>query len=778
MQPDTHKDLVTLTDAVGRQLDAGEGEALAPGTRFGRFRVIRPLGRGGMAVVYLCEQLSPVQRLVAVKRVHGVRSDPEARLRFQIERQSLAQLNDPGIARIWDAGTTADGAAWIAMEYVNGLRLDHWWQQQQPGPLVLLRLLQKLCDAIAHAHRRGIVHCDLKPANVLVVEGIDGPQVRVIDFGIARMATLAADSIAGTPAYMAPEQLSDPLGVTPHADVHALGVLIGEALTGEHHRGARWARADAGSLLAGLSLSAHRRREIAAMLARACAEDAADRYPDALALGAELRRLLDARPLAVLAGSRRYRLACGLRRYRWPLLSAAALLLLSGIYAGLAWQQYRALQAERDLAEQMVRVLLDTYRAADPIRYPEGSATARELLAGATQRLDARQLPGEVGTRVLEALADVQLNLELHEDSEASLRRALALASGTRKTELELKLATVFHHAGRPAEAEALTRRILEAEPPGSLRWVDAQLLGAEIHLAQGQPAPAGAYLAAVDPWIDRLPASDPVRELQLRHARQRGNLAPLLGEHTLGPRHHRRALALARELWGPGDLRTSSVLNDLALGASAAGDHAQAIRWLEEVVQTTEAARGPDSGELAIQLSNLGVALARQGEAARAEALHRRAVAINEALLGRDSLYTGTGYNNLANALEEQQQHAEADLHYATAASALRAALGEKHLRVGIVLHNHGRSRMLAGDLDGARALLAQSRDILAGTLGVEHPRYRAWAATQAALDLKSGEPTAADTLRALLPRLIEDYGVQSREVLQVRRALGLDPH
>lgn len=612
-----------------------------------------------------------------------------------------------------------------------------------------------------------------RTANVLVVEGIDGPQVRVIDFGIAKMANLAVEGIVGTPAYMAPEQFSDPRGVDPRADVYALGVVIGEALTGEHQRGSFWTTDAAATLLGHVALPRHRRREVAALLARACAEDPAARYPDALALGDELRRLLDARPLDVLAHRRSYRLACRVRRYRWPILGVTTLILLSAGYAVLAWQQNRALQAERDLAEQMVSVLLDTYRAADPVRYPDGSATARELLAGATQRLDLRDLPDIVRIRVLEALAEVQLNLELHADSEASLRRALELADPGRKAELELRLATVFHHAARHSDAEALVMRISAGQAPGSALFLDAQLLGAEIHLAQGQADPAARYLAAVDPWIDGRSDASIAGELALRHARQHGNLAHLLGDHAVGQQQHQRALELARALWGPKDLRTSSVLNDLALGASSAGDHRQAIRWLEEVVTTTEAARGPDSGELAIQLSNLGVALARQGEAARAEALHRRAVSINEALLGRDSLYTGTAYNNLANALEEQQKHDEATLHYAAAAEALRAAVGETHPRVGIVLHNHGRSRMYAGDLEGAGTLLTESQRILASTLGTDHARYRALLSTQAALALRHGDSAAAEALRALLPRLIEDFGEQSREVLQARRAL-----
>ncbi|MCU0753527.1 MAG: serine/threonine-protein kinase [Xanthomonadales bacterium] len=773
MQPDERTDLLALTDAVGRQQRDGDAGELAPGTLFGRFRVLRLLGRGGMAVVYLCEQLSPVQRLVAVKRIAGVRTDPVARLRFEIERQSLARLNDPGIARIWDAGSAADGSAWFAMEYVEGLRLDHWRQERKPAPPILLRLLAKLCDAIAHAHRQGIVHCDLKPANVMVVDGIDGPQVRVIDFGIARMATLAAEGIAGTPAYMAPEQVSDPQSVDARADVHALAVLIGEALTGQRMHGREWTDGGAAALAA-TALSAHQRREIAALLARASARLPAERYPDAHALGDELRRLLAGQPLEVLAHRRRYRWACRIRRYRWPLLGVAGLLLSSTAYALHAWQQYRSLQAERDLAEQMVGVLLDTYRAASPIERPGGSATARELLAGATQRLEARELPDEVRIRVLEALADVQLSLELYEDSEASLRKAGELARGERRADLALKLANSLHHAGRYADAAALAARVAGEARPGERRFLDARLLGAEVDLMLGQPDAAEAHLAAVDPWIAALPDDAEARALRIRHALQRGNLAHQRGKHDAGQRHHQQALAVALDLWGPEDLRTAAVLSDLALGASAAGDHPAAIRWLEQIVTTTEAAWGRDSADLAIALGNLGVALQRQGDARRAESLHRRAIGIFEATLGRDSIHTGTEYNNLATALEDQQRHAEADPHYRTAVAALHAAVGDHHLRVGIVLHNHGRSRMHAGDLAGAEALLSASRDILLQTLGEAHPRFRVWQSTRAALDLAQGTAGAAATLEALLPRLIEDFGERSREVQRARRALG----
>ena len=286
----------------------------APGTRFGRYRVLRKLGQGGMGVVYLAEQSEPIRRQVALKLVQQARLEREARVRFEIERQSLALLAHPGIAQILDAGSQPDGVAWFAMELVDGPQLDQWWQQAAPTLTARLTLLRDLCRAVGHAHRRGIVHCDLKPANVLVVEDVGAPRPKVIDFGIARaIGSDAALPMVGTPGYMAPEQRVGH-ALDARSDVYALGICLLRALGGRAPGDELTAATNVSHALSSLPLARGRRGELDAMLRCALADEPAARYEDAHALADETRALVAASP------------ACGARRASRlsPALLAAA----------------------------------------------------------------------------------------------------------------------------------------------------------------------------------------------------------------------------------------------------------------------------------------------------------------------------------------------------------------------------------------------------------------------------------------------------------------------
>ena len=311
-------DLLALTQQMAGSMHDGGAVDIPPGTRIGRYRIERTLGRGGMGIVLLAEQTEPIRRQVAIKLVAQGHGDRSSRTRFQIERQALARMAHPGIAQIFDAGSTPDGAAWFAMEYVPGQRLDVWWREQRPSPANGIRLLRDICRAVGHAHRRGVVHCDLKPANLLVV-AVDGqPQPKVIDFGIAR-ATGQHDPghAGGTPDYVSPEQAAGSPDLDARSDVHALGALLRELLSGQSLR--PWL-AECGEpaerifqriasenitvnhhgVLAALPLSHGRRHELAAILARALAHDPAERYEDAHALADDLECWLEHRPVHAL----------------------------------------------------------------------------------------------------------------------------------------------------------------------------------------------------------------------------------------------------------------------------------------------------------------------------------------------------------------------------------------------------------------------------------------------------------------------------------------------
>ena len=322
-----------FSDAVGQAAAQWLGSPLRPGDRLGSWTLVRPLGEGGMGRVFLAERSDGhYQQQAAIKLLLGWSGAP-ALERLTRERQLLARLNHPHIAKLLDGGTTASGQPYLVMEYADGDTIDAWCAKQRLPLAARLALFASVCDAVAHAHRHLVVHCDIKPANVLVnAEG----RVMLLDFGIAQLQGQGAQAPAGmTVGYASPEQSAgQPPG--PPSDIFSLGRLL-ETL----------ARPEAAS---------HRRGdELAAIVARATARAPEQRYDSAGALQRELQRLLAHRPIAALRGRRAYALRKGLRRH-WPwALAGAATLALTATLAGqlmLQVQRTRAAEARAHEAEQ------------------------------------------------------------------------------------------------------------------------------------------------------------------------------------------------------------------------------------------------------------------------------------------------------------------------------------------------------------------------------------------------------------------------------------------
>ncbi len=207
----------------------------------GRFRFINILGEGGMGYVLLVEQLHPVKRQAALKLMKPGTSGPETLTRFKDERQALAMMNHPHIAQIYEAGATRGGRPYFVMEHVEGIPINLYRERRALSIEQTLKLFEKLCHAVQHAHQRGIVHRDLKPSNVLVSGSNDPPVPKVIDFGIARPTALHSQAgnqepepVIGTPAYMSPEQVDPSLrDIDTRCDIYALGVMLYQLLTGK-----------------------------------------------------------------------------------------------------------------------------------------------------------------------------------------------------------------------------------------------------------------------------------------------------------------------------------------------------------------------------------------------------------------------------------------------------------------------------------------------------------------------------------------------------------------
>ncbi len=745
----------------------------APGMRFGRYRLLRKLGQGGMGVVWLAEQSEPMRRQVALKLVQQARLDRAARARLEIERQALALLAHPGIAQIFDAGSQP-GVSWFAMEWVDGQPLDQWSQQPELSLRARLQLMHALCRAVGHAHRRGIVHCDLKPANVLVIEDVGGPRPKVIDFGIARaVGSGEAGPMVGTPGYMSPEQRAGE-ALDARTDVYALGVcllrLLGGRVPGEHTSAADCVR----DMLAGLPLARVRRRELGALLQCALADAASARFDDAHALADEIERWLQQRPLQTLAGRRGYRLRCWLRQYRWPALGLTAFMLMAAAFSLQLWRQYQQTRVQRDTAEQVVQLLVDTFAAADPVQFPGGSASARELLAAAAGRVHGQPLPDALRQRILEALGSAQHSLELYDDARRSYRLALDAVPGDEvlaRDRLRLQLARIDSDAEDYVAAEAAAQEIADRHLHSAPALAaDSLLLRADNALLQDDPALAAQLATDASAWI----GADGDRERQQQLAVVRARIAAAQGDPQAAIVAQQQALAIAAQLWSAEDLRTLDLRNDLALYAGQAGQHAEAIAQLERIAALTEKAWGSDSAGLATVYGNLGVNRLRAGDAVGAEAEHRRAVAIFEQRLGSESMHTGTEYNNLAAAIEAQGRAADALPWFERAEAALTAAVGGEHFRVGVTLHNHARARIASGDLPRARELLDRSATILEPALGREHPRWQVWRTSDAEWRLARGDAVAAlAILRETAPALGDAFGAHSREARRARDLL-----
>jgi eukaryotic-like serine/threonine-protein kinase len=370
-----------------------------PPDRIGPYRIIETLGIGGMGIVYLAEQEIPVRRQVAVKLMRPELESRDVLARFQAERQALALMDHPGIAKVFDAGTSADGRPYFVMEWVAGLPITEHCDQKRLGSKGRLNLFAEVCDAIHHAHMKGILHRDIKPTNVLVTEAEGRPRPKVIDFGIAkalhqklteRTYYTALGMLVGTPGYMSPEQASlNAAGVDTRTDVYSLGVLLYELLVGSPPFESRrlremgWAEmlrviqeeeprrpsarvtsaARAGADVAGRRgtgagrLARELRGDLDWIVLKALEKEPSRRYQSAHTLAEDVRRHLGDHPVTAGPPTLRYRIAKAARRHKVAFAVATALavtLLASAI--GSTALYLRAERARREARRDVVRL--------------------------------------------------------------------------------------------------------------------------------------------------------------------------------------------------------------------------------------------------------------------------------------------------------------------------------------------------------------------------------------------------------------------------------------
>ncbi|MGN6520117.1 MAG: serine/threonine-protein kinase [Dokdonella sp.] len=549
--------LLQLDDAPEQAFERiGENAdpALDPllGAMVGPFRIERRIGSGGMGTVYHATPVAGVTRQpVALKVVKRGMDSEDVLARFMRERQILAGLAHPNIARLLDGGLTSDGRPWFAMELVDGEPLTAWCDARRLGLARRVELFLGACEAVAYAHRNLVVHRDLKPPNVLVTA--DG-EVKLLDFGIAKLLDGAADATrthaAMTPEYAAPEQFAHG-PITTQTDVYQLGLLLHELLAGRRvaragsvgTTGRLDAATDDGLLDAraaargttGPALQRALRGDIARIVRRAMHRDIGRRYASVAALADDLGRWSRNEPVSATDDTLAYRARMFLRRHRAAAGAAAAVVLALGIGLGLAVREARELRRAERSTENALGVLEDVFLGADPWRAKGGATRAVDLLANARTRIAADTARDPVmAARLLGEIGEVYVSLGDRASAEATLHEAVRageLAGEPAAVSTEAARARLAHYRlvgdgdrGALADIDAAIARLRAAGDAGRLMLAKALEYKVDDAFNTGDYA-AIAALSSESVQLYRAAAG----ESSLEYAGALGNQASLL---------------------------------------------------------------------------------------------------------------------------------------------------------------------------------------------------------------------------------------------------------
>jgi len=810
--------LLARQDAPSPLVDEGLVNMGSPiPDHIGPYEVIEVLGEGGMGVVYRGRQTQPIKRDVAIKILHAGLNTARILERFAWERRSLARMNHPNIASILDAGSAADGHPYVVLELIDGTPITTWCRERRGSVDERLTLMEKICQAVQHAHDRGVLHRDLKPGNILVRD-VDGqPTPCIIDFGIAKALddtqaeeagielTIEGQQV-GTPAYMSPEQLAgrgDEVDV--RTDVYALGVILYELLAGQRpfsdeHLSRSRERDDPPppSLLSG-------RRELRGDLDNICLKairpEAARRYRSATDLAGDLARLREGQPVQASPDSWRYRTGKTARRH--PALvtlgGAAMVFTLVGVLF-LAYHA-RRLDAERDralvaeslaqqeaaAAEEIAGFMENLFIEMDPIEEGVAPTTALELLDNGAARLENElaDQPANRG-RLWGVMGRVNQNIARHELAEVQLRRSLAAYAETADSNSTLAeraegfrmLATCLHDQGRYAESETAFRHNLDlyvrVAPVVDVTRVQVVTDLATSIQAQGRLIEAQDMLQEAI-GLGKALANDE-GDAEVAYIRNiRGYILYKRGHYEAGLTDVTAALAVHRRL-RPGDnMDLVNSLNNvgginLELGRwTVAKAHiAESKEMLERIFQ------GEEHPAITRAILHLGrIALAEGdtiGAIARFETAHDQSVR----LLGTENPHTWRAAEGLALARQLQGRTADARSLYQQTVRNWQEAVGPNNVRTLRCRQKFGQFLLETGDLTGAKQELQIAIAAYTKRFDPDHPQLHGSCVYLAEVLIQEGDANQARALlQKAVPVLDTTYGLDYELSRHARKLL-----
>lgn len=747
-----------VIDAINTTTPAAT--TLPEGTRIGPYRIVSPLGTGGMGVVYLAERADGhFDQRVALKLIKRGMDSAQILARFHAERRILARLQHPNIAGLLDGGVTDDGLPYFSMEYVDGHPITEYCDEHKLTIEERLALFKDVCNAVQYAHGNLVVHRDLKPSNIMVTS--DG-HVMLLDFGIARMLDDEEDGLTRsgqrvmTPAYASPEQVrGEP--VTTSTDVYSLGVVLYELLCGRHpHRettitpveleraiaetGAerpsrflarkKLADTDTGPTVDAIAEARHSslgrlRKRLEGDLDNICLfalrKEPERRYASPGSLREDIERHLAGRPVSARPDTVRYRFNkfLGRNRVGVALVGAFVLLIAAGTFIytrNLELERDKA-KVEAEKAKQVSDFLAELFQAADPYTSRGEVLTARELLDKGSERVH-KELSGQpdVLAEMLRSIGTAYGNLGLYDEALSSLREAQAAAAREEgegshaSVEAMVSMINFLNEKGSYEQAESLGVQAVELARHVS----DKRLLGTALGGVAAAINYQGRWLEAepvyresIDVWKQiegpRTPTGSPAMN----------NLALLLHEQSRyaeADSIFREALSIQEEKWGPRHPETATTRYNYTQLLSDRGFMTEARAMWKEVLATDRALYPEGHPYIAFTLSAYGRLLARMGYYEESEKLQREALDIRRKFFGEENADVAYSLGALGRVLYDQARYDEAEAMLRKALDIHMRENGPRHPVRSNLLNSIGLIQYARGDYAAADTSFANS--------------------------------------------------------------------
>ena len=722
-------------------------------SNIGPYRILRLLGEGGMGLVYEAEQEHP-RRTVALKVIKSGLTDPKLIRRFEHELLALGRLQHPGIAQIYEAGTAETGFGpqpYFAMEFIRGQPLLEYAEVHQPNTLQRLDLIAKVCDAVHHAHQRGVIHRDLKPGNILVDET---GQPKILDFGVARATDSDArmthqtdlGQIVGTLAYMSPEQvLADPLELDTRSDVYALGVVLYQVLAGRLPYKVSTRLPEAVRTIREVeptplsTISGAYRGDIETIVGKALEKDKTRRYASAAELAADIRRYLHDEPIMARPASTIYQLQKFARRHKALVLGIAAvfIVLIAGIIVSTreTARANREAATSRAISDFLQNDLLAQASAANqatPNNNPDPDLKVRTALDRAASRISGRfDKQPEVEAAIRATIGQTYTDLGLYPQARTQLERALDLQRrvlGPKNPETLKTLNRIGYSAflqGKYPEAEALLRQTLDMQ---------RRVLGAEHLDTLKSMNNLGNVLRQEGKYSQAEALDTEVIDIQRRilgaeHPDTLSSMASLAsiyryeGKYPQAETLSSQVLQIRRRVLGPDHPDTLKSMNSLANVYLNEDEFPHAEALYSQTLEIRRRVLGPEHPDTLASMINLSITYFADGKFPEAETLDNQTLEIQRRVIGPEHPNTMASMHSLANAFSAQGKYPQAEELDRQVVDIRRRVLGPDHPDTLSSLDDLARVYAARGEYRRAEALFRELLETERRVLGPDHP-------------------------------------------------------